>query len=57
MGKNSANPEGPDNETEPMLSNHYQYTDRPTNDKTWAFAYAAFLALSVVGGVYATTHR
>ena len=59
MGKNRSAPEGPADDAgeEPLMSSHYEYTDRPVNDKTWAVAYAVVLALSVVGGVYATTHR
>lgn len=58
MGKNRDAPEAPEgDESELLGSSHYEYTDRPVNDKVWGFAYAAVLALSIVGGVYATTHR
>lgn len=45
-------------DSEPLLApGIYEYNNRPPRDRVWGWAYALFLALTVVGGVYGVTHR
>jgi len=52
MGKESSQ-----NEEPLVVSGHFNYSRREPKDRFWAYAYAACLAFTVIGGIVTVKHR
>jgi hypothetical protein len=42
---------------QPMLSSAFYVYNRPARDVSWKWTFLLFLALTVIGGIYAGVHR